>query len=69
MWCGGQLPEGWVPLISLIGTIYWFAFFLIILPLLGIIEKPKALPRTIEEDFDNHYSATTGGTRVVLPGE
>lgn len=69
MWCGGQPAEGWVPLISLLGTIYWFGFFLIILPLLGLIETPKPLPATIEEDFDRNHAPTTGGTRVVLPGE
>ncbi len=64
-WCGGQPPEGIVPLLSLLGTIYWFGYFLIILPLLGLTEKPQAQPRTIEEDFDTHYSPDTGGTRVL----
>ena len=30
MWCGAQPAEGLVPLVSLIGAIYWFAYFLII---------------------------------------
>jgi hypothetical protein len=30
-------------------TIYYFAYFLIILPLLGIFEKPKPLPNSIAE--------------------
>ena len=64
-WCGGQLPEGFVPTLSLIGTIYWFAFFLIVLPILGLTEKPLPQPKTIEEDFDMHYSPETGGTRVL----
>jgi ubiquinol-cytochrome c reductase cytochrome b subunit len=64
-WCGGQLPEGFVPTLSLIGTVYWFAFFLVILPILGLTEKPLPQPRTIEEDFDMHYSPDTGGTRVL----
>ncbi|RMF38587.1 MAG: cytochrome b [Alphaproteobacteria bacterium] len=55
MWCGGQPPEGVVPVISLLGTIYWFAYFLIILPLLGVLERPLPEPATIEEDFDAHY--------------
>ena len=41
--------------ISLIASAYWFAYFLIILPLLGVIEKPTAQPATIEEDFNAHY--------------
>ncbi|MDF2235842.1 cytochrome b N-terminal domain-containing protein [Albimonas sp. CAU 1670] len=52
MWCGGQPAEGLIPTISLIGTIYWFGYFLVILPLLGLMETPKPQPATIEEDFD-----------------
>jgi len=55
MWAGAMPAEGLVPVISLIGTIYWFAYFLVILPLLGVIEKPLPQPATIEEDFDSHY--------------
>lgn len=55
MWAGSQKPGGVVPLISLIGASYWFAYFLVILPLLGILEKPLPIPATIEEDFDSHY--------------
>ena len=54
-WCGSQPPEGMVPVISLIGASFWFAYFLIILPLLGVLEKPLPVPATIEEDFDAHY--------------
>jgi len=57
MWAGAMPAEGLVPLISLLGTVYWFGYFLVILPLLGVIEKPLARPATIEEDFDAHYPA------------
>ncbi len=40
---------------SLWATIYWFAYFLVILPLLGMIEKTDEVPETIEADFDSHY--------------
>jgi len=55
MWCGARPAEGLVPTISLIGSIYWFAYFLVILPVLGFTEKTKAVPETIEADFDAHY--------------
>ncbi|WP_069298699.1 cytochrome b [Neptunicoccus sediminis] len=55
MWCGSQPAEGLIPTISLIGAIYWFAYFLVILPLLGVLEKPLPQPETIEADFDAHY--------------
>ena len=34
---------------ALVLAAYWFAYFLIVLPLLGIIEKPLPQPATIEE--------------------
>ena len=40
--------------ISLIGSAYWFAYFLIILPVLGITETPQEQPETIEDDFNIH---------------
>ncbi|MFT5006819.1 MAG: ubiquinol-cytochrome c reductase cytochrome b subunit, partial [Paracoccaceae bacterium] len=54
-WCGSQPADGLIPVISLIGASYWFGYFLIILPLLGVLEKPLPIPATIEEDFDAHY--------------
>ncbi|RMF42232.1 MAG: cytochrome b, partial [Deltaproteobacteria bacterium] len=59
MWCGSQPPEGIAPVLSLIGAAYWFAYFLVILPILGVIEKPTERPATIEEDFNAHYASKT----------
>jgi quinol-cytochrome oxidoreductase complex cytochrome b subunit len=47
---GSQPAEGNATLYAQICTAYYFAFFLIILPALGFIEKPKALPNSIIED-------------------
>ncbi len=72
MWAGAMPAEGLVPTISLIGTVYWFAYFLFILPLLGVIEKPLPRPATIEEDFDHHYPAkskSAGTTPDATPAE
>ena len=55
MWCGSQKPSSLIGNISLIAAAYWFAYFLVILPLLGAIEKPLPQPKTIEEDFIAHY--------------
>jgi ubiquinol-cytochrome c reductase cytochrome b subunit len=55
MWVGAQSTEFPFDWISLIASTYWFAYFLIILPLLGLIEKPLPQPSTIEEDFNAHY--------------
>jgi len=55
MWVGARPAEEPYSSIALIASAYWFAYFLIILPLLGVIEKPDAQPATIEEDFAAHY--------------
>ena len=46
-YCGSKPPEGIFPILSLIGTGYYFAHFLVILPLLGKLEKPLPLPASI----------------------
>jgi ubiquinol-cytochrome c reductase cytochrome b subunit len=55
MWCGAMPAEPPYSTISLIGATYWFAYFLVILPLLGVTEKPLPQPATIEDDFNAHY--------------
>ncbi len=44
-----------VPALSLLATAYWFAYFLVVLPILGVIEKPTTPPATIEDDYNAHY--------------
>ena len=48
-WLGGKPAEGGYVIASRILTAYYFAHFLIILPLLGLIERPKPLPASISE--------------------
>jgi ubiquinol-cytochrome c reductase cytochrome b subunit len=55
MWCGSQPPEQPFVIMSQIGTFYWFAFFLVILPILGVAERPQTPPDSIEADFRAHY--------------
>ena len=59
MWVGAMPAEEPYATISLIASAYWFGYFLIILPLLGVIEKPAAQPSTIEDDFRSHYPSAT----------
>jgi len=49
MWCGAMPAEEPYATIALIGSAYWFAYFLVLLPLLGLIETPDQEPETIEE--------------------
>ena len=46
----GAMPaEGiWIP-IGQVATAYYFAYFLVILPLLGVFERPKPLPNSISD--------------------
>ena len=37
-WAGAMPAEGIYPYIALAGATYWFAYFLVILPLLGVID-------------------------------
>ena len=71
MWAGAQEATPMVATISLIGTLYWFAYFLVILPVLGITEKPLPEPETIEADFDAHHppksQVSTGGGMAPNP--
>jgi ubiquinol-cytochrome c reductase cytochrome b/c1 subunit len=46
---GSKPPEGIYVIMSRLFTAYYFAFFLIVLPLLGIFEKTKPLPNSISE--------------------
>jgi ubiquinol-cytochrome c reductase cytochrome b/c1 subunit len=46
---GSQEPAGGYVLAARLCTAYYFAFFLIILPLLGLIERTKPLPNSISE--------------------
>jgi ubiquinol-cytochrome c reductase cytochrome b/c1 subunit len=48
-WLGSKPPEGIYVILARIFTIYYCAFFLVILPLLGILEKTKPLPNSISE--------------------
>ena len=59
-WLGGKPAEGGYVIASRLLTAYYFAHFLIILPLLGIFEKTKPLPNSISESV---LPPTTAGTR------
>jgi quinol-cytochrome oxidoreductase complex cytochrome b subunit len=48
-WLGSKPPEGNYVLFARIFTLYYFAYFLIILPVLGKLERTKPLPSSITE--------------------
>jgi ubiquinol-cytochrome c reductase cytochrome b subunit len=67
MWAGAMPAEGIYTTIALIGTAYWFAYFLVILPLLGVIEKPDTPPATIEADFKAALKRKSGSGKGPTP--
>jgi len=65
MWLGAMPAEEPYASFSLIASAYWFGYFLVILPLLGVIEKPSPQPETIEADFDAHYGPSKTTTTAA----
>jgi ubiquinol-cytochrome c reductase cytochrome b subunit len=51
---GAQAPEGIYVFLSQLGTLYYFGYFLVILPFISKREKPIRLPESIDE----YYKAT-----------
>jgi ubiquinol-cytochrome c reductase cytochrome b/c1 subunit len=47
--CGAHKPEGIWVVLSRLGALYYFAHFLVILPILGKLEKPLPLPESISQ--------------------
>jgi ubiquinol-cytochrome c reductase cytochrome b subunit len=48
-WLGSRPAEGTYVLMAQFSTLYYFGFFLIIMPLLGLLETPRRLPNSITE--------------------
>ena len=64
---GGTICFAFIDSISLL---VWL--LLVILPLLGVLEKPLPQPETIEEDFDKKYppkEANLGPSPTEVPAE
>ena len=62
---GGKPAEGRYVMFAQIASAYYFAYFLIILPLLGLLETPKQLPKSIAESVlkkSEKSSATASST-------
>ena len=48
-WVGANPAEGYFVAIGRIATAFYFLYFLVIIPLLGILEKPRPVPASISE--------------------
>src|SRR5918998_832062 len=63
-WLGAKPAEGIYVIAARIATAYYFAHFLIVLPLLGLFEKPLPMPNSIVESVLGHPVRGAGGMPV-----
>jgi ubiquinol-cytochrome c reductase cytochrome b subunit len=57
---GAKPAEGVYVVQAQIATAYYFIFFLVILPLLGVLEKPRSMPKAISEPVLQKDAAPRG---------
>src|ERR687893_3075329 len=60
-WLGAKPAEGIYVIAARIATAYYFAHFLIVLPLLGLFERPLPMPNSIVESVLGHSVRGAGG--------
>jgi ubiquinol-cytochrome c reductase cytochrome b/c1 subunit len=51
-WLGGKPAEGYYLIASRLFTAMYFAYFIVVLPLLGLFETPKPLPNSIADSVE-----------------
>jgi ubiquinol-cytochrome c reductase cytochrome b subunit len=66
---GSRPPEGVYVFWARIFTFYYFAHFLLVLPILGIIENPSKMPRSITESVLGKAGAGASGQTVPAAPE
>jgi ubiquinol-cytochrome c reductase cytochrome b subunit len=64
-WLGAKPAEGVYTTLAQLGTAFYFAYFIIILPLLGIIETPRRTPNSITEAVLEKNKARSAGQPVA----
>jgi quinol-cytochrome oxidoreductase complex cytochrome b subunit len=65
--CGAHPPEGWYVTASRLGTLYFYLHFLVILPLLGLFERPRPLPMSIGKPVLGGGLAAAAGKTMEKP--
>jgi ubiquinol-cytochrome c reductase cytochrome b/c1 subunit len=68
-WLGAKPAEGIYVYAARLLTAYYFAHFLIILPLLGLFERPLPMPNSIVESVLGHPVRGAGGVPVGAAAE
>ncbi|MBI3436168.1 MAG: cytochrome b N-terminal domain-containing protein [Proteobacteria bacterium] len=67
-WLGSKPAEGGYVIASRLLTAWYFLHFIVVLPLLGFIEKPRALPMSISESVLKGKGAAALLAAIVLAG-
>jgi ubiquinol-cytochrome c reductase cytochrome b/c1 subunit len=67
-WLGSKPAEGGYVLAARVLTAWYFLHFIVVLPLLGLVEKPKPLPNSISEAVLKHKKAIAAALAVLLAG-
>jgi ubiquinol-cytochrome c reductase cytochrome b subunit len=62
---GSQAPDGWYLILGRVFTFYYFAFFLVVMPVLGWIEKPLEVPDSIADSLDKCKKRTAKPTKQL----
>ena len=65
---GAIPPEGSAILGAKVFTLYYFAHFLLVMPIVGLIETPRPMPSTISETF-THKAEGSGHDIRAVPAE
>jgi ubiquinol-cytochrome c reductase cytochrome b subunit len=63
---GANPPEGGWLIVGRIATAYYFLHFLVVLPLIGLLETPKPLPASISESVLSRKSADS---QIQVPAQ
>ena len=61
LYVGGKPPEGVYVVLGRVATAYWFLHFLVVMPVLGKIERPLPLPESISNPVLRVRTPSSGG--------
>jgi ubiquinol-cytochrome c reductase cytochrome b/c1 subunit len=68
--CGAHKPEGIWVILSRVCTLYYFLHYLVILPILGKLERPLPLPESISQPvLGGHGGGPLPGSAAAKPME
>jgi ubiquinol-cytochrome c reductase cytochrome b subunit len=68
-WLGAKPAEGIYVIAARVATAYYFAHFLLVLPLLGLFERPTPMPNSIAESVLGHPVRGAAGMPVGAAAE